>query len=52
MSLIGKHIIFSSGDICRVCNCQVWYFDNQPYERNEQTYVLCPTCNNEIQIIE
>lgn len=52
MSLIGKRIIFGSGDICKVCNNTVWYFANEPYKIGKNYYIACPTCGNEIQITE
>ena len=42
--------IFKSGDICKVCNCRVWYYSNQWYCEDNKLFVICPTCNNEIQI--
>lgn len=50
MSIIGKRIIFSSGDICKICNNPVWYYSNQWYNINDKYYVTCETCRNEIQI--
>lgn len=48
--MLNKKIIFSSGDICKVCNNQVWYYSNQWYKRDGKYHVTCPACNNEIQI--
>ena len=48
--MLNKKIIFSSSDICKVCNNQVWYYSNQWYERDGKCYITCPACNNEIQI--
>ena len=50
--MLNKKIIFSSGDICKVCNNQVWYYSKQWYKRDGKYYVTCSTCNNEIQITE
>lgn len=48
--MLNKKLIFSPGDICKVCGNNVWYFAKQWYKRDNKYYVTCPTCNNEIQI--
>lgn len=50
--MLNKKIIFSSGDYCKACNNIVWYYYNQHYMRDNKAYVMCPHCNNEIQITE
>lgn len=50
ISINKRQFIFSSGDICKICNCRVWYFSEQWYTKNNKWYITCPSCNNEIRI--
>ena len=50
--MLNKKIVFSSGDNCKVCTTPVWYYSKQLYKRDDKCYVICPTCNNELQITE
>ena len=50
--MLNKKIIFRPGDHCKVCITPVWYYYKQWYERDGKYYIICPTCNNEIQITE
>lgn len=50
--MLNKKIIFSSDDHCKVCATFVLYYSKQRYKRDNKYYLTCPTCNNELQIIE
>ena len=52
MSSTKKQLIFKSGDLCKVCASPVYYFNKQWYTKGHSDFVICPTCNNEIQITE
>ena len=50
--MLNKKIVFKSGNHCKICTTSVWYDSKQWYKRDNTCYIICPTCNNEIQITE
>lgn len=48
---LENQIKHKPGDFCKICVNPVYYFKGEIYKRDKSQFIICPYCNNEIQII-